>query len=207
MGLQGGIPRSGRRWLRTAIPTVIALGLIAAVALYAFISSLNQAPSSGGGLQFSTFQGDGFDFDYPRQWQVISRYQHAGMHGPTVLAAVGIGDFDLGCSYTSTSVTCDAAPHWTVPANGAVLAYHFSAWLGPTFVEPTPSLGPGDRWVEVGGRAAILSTTDQSMVWHFPGAPEFIEAHWGSLAAAEVRSQVQMVIDSWRWAPAGASAG
>src|ERR1044071_5100911 len=35
------------------------------------------------------FQGDDFSFRYPAAWREISGYEHAGMHGPTVLAAVG----------------------------------------------------------------------------------------------------------------------
>jgi hypothetical protein len=147
-----------------------------------------------------TFEGEGFSFDYPSDWEVIRRYQHFGLHGPTVLAAVGIGGFDLGCTTTPDSVSCPNGPRWTVPTNGVVLAYHFGSWLGPIAPQPTPSLGPGDEWVEVGGRSAVLSRTDNSMIWHFPGAPEFIEARWGPDLSDVAPGRVDDVIASWHWA-------
>ena len=147
-----------------------------------------------------TFEGEGFSFDYPSDWQVISGYQHFGEHGPTVLAAVGIGGFDLGCTTTANSVSCPNSPRWTVPSSGVVLAYHFGSWLGPIAPQPTPSLGPGDEWVEVGGRSAILSRTEGSMIWHFPGAPEFIEARWGPDVSDVAPGRVDDVIATWHWA-------
>ncbi len=147
----------------------------------------------------TTFQGDGFTFAYPMAWRLISGYEHAGIHGPTVLAAVGIGKFDLGCSYASTSVSCDASPRWSVSDNGVVLAYHSGAWLGAVVPYPTPTLGSGDQWVEVGGRSAVLSQRALSLVWQFPGAPESIEARWGSAVADDARADVEAVIASWAW--------
>lgn len=147
-----------------------------------------------------TFEGEGFSFDYPSDWEVISGYQHYGEHGPTVLAAVGIGGFDLGCTTTANSVSCPNGPRWTVPSDGMVLAYHIGSSLGPIFPQPTPSLRPGEEWVEVGGRSAILSRTDNSMIWHFPGAPEFIEARWGPDVSDIARGRIEAVIAAWRWA-------
>jgi hypothetical protein len=147
-----------------------------------------------------TFEGEGFSFDYPSDWEVISGYQQYGEHGPTVLAAVGIGGFDLGCTTTANSVSCPNGPRWTVPNDGVVLAYHFGSGLGPIAPQPTPSLGPGDEWVEVGGRSAILSRTDNSMIWHFPEAPEFIEARWGPDVSDIAPDRVEAVIAAWRWA-------
>jgi hypothetical protein len=146
------------------------------------------------------FQGDDFSFRYPAAWREISGYEHAGMHGPTVLAAVGIGDFDLGCSDVSTGVSC-SSPRWTVPGDGVVVAYHVGAWLGPIAPEPSPVLEAGERWVTVGGRPAVYSQTERSMSWHLPGAPEYIEARWGSAAGANARSQLDALIASWAWAP------
>lgn len=170
------------------------------------------APSSSpsttpAAVELSRFEGEGFTFDYPGHWRLISGYKHAGLHGPTVLAAVGIGDFDLGCTSTVNEVTCSAGPSWTVPDDGVVLAYRFGAWLGPIHPQPTPNLGPGDEWVEVAGRAAVLSRTDTSMTWHFPGAPEFIEARWGPGIAEAARSEVTTVIASWVWSPGSRPTG
>lgn len=195
---RGGRKRSPITWL--------VLAPIAAIILVAFAGLITggRAPSVKlstvePSTRLSTFRGDGFTFVYPADWRQISGYEHAGLHGPTVLAAVGIGDFNLGCSYTSTSVSCDSGPRWTVPDSGIVLVYRFGAWLGPIVPQPTPALGPGDTWVSVGGRATVLSETGHSLVWHFLGAPEFIEARWGPGAPAPVPSQVRAVVSSWQW--------
>jgi hypothetical protein len=146
------------------------------------------------------FAGDGFSFDYPGHWREISGYLHAGRHGPTVLAAVGVGDFDLGCSAAETnSMTCSAGPRWTVPNDGVVLAYRFDAWLGSIAPQPTPVLGTGDRWVDVAGRRAVLSETGTSMLLHFAGAPEYIEAHWGAAVAEDARAEVEATVAAWVW--------
>jgi hypothetical protein len=152
----------------------------------------------------AAFQGDGFRFTYPADWQVISGYQHMGFHGPTVAAAVGIGQFDLGCTVTSTSVACGADPHWAVPDDGVVLVYRFGAWLGMCFPDPaTPA--PGQSRVSVGGRPAILSSSEGSMTWRFPGAPEFIEARWGPNNPV-ARGQVETAVATWAWtSPSGCS--
>jgi hypothetical protein len=163
-------------------------------------------PTQATSPQLAHFEGVGFRFDYPDDWPVISGYGQAGMHGPTVLAAVGIGDFDLGCTTTSDSVSCPNSPTWTVPSDGVVLAYHVGSWLGPIAPEPTPSLGPGDAWVVVDGRVAVLSRTDTSMTWHLAGAPEFIEARWGPDVAQEAPGWVEAVIASWHWESSSPSA-
>lgn len=151
----------------------------------------------------STFEGQGFTFEYPQTWRVISGFEHAGLHGPTVLAAVGIGDFDLGCTSTPNSVSCDAGPQWTVPDDGIVLAYRISAWI-PSHPQPAPILARGERWVRVGGRDAVLSLGVSSMSWHVPGAPEFIEVRWGgSIDDADARTLAEAVISTWHWADLG----
>jgi hypothetical protein len=123
-------PARRATYRRTAAAILAAFGVIAAVVAIAFIMSTNQAPTSGGGWNFAHYDGDGFSFDYPDGWRVISGQQHTGLHGPSVMAAVGIGDFDLGCVSGPNSVTCPASPNWTVPDGGVVLAYHIGAWLG-----------------------------------------------------------------------------
>jgi hypothetical protein len=156
------------------------------------------APSLTAAEPTATFRGEGFTFHYPARWNVLSGYEHAGLHGPTVLAAVGLGGFDLGCSYTSTSVGC-GAPIWTVPDDGVVLAYHIGAWLGPVVPYPTPTLGPGDTWATIGGRPAVLSRLPRGLVYQLPGAPESIEARWGAADADQARAGVEAVIASWTW--------
>jgi hypothetical protein len=156
------------------------------------------ATLAGSQVPLVRFEGEGFSFEYPDSWQLISGYQHFGEHGPTVLAAVGIGDFDPGCTVSENSVSC-SSPRWAVPSDGVVLAYHIRPWLGPIAPQPTPSLGPHDEWVDVGGRAAVLTRTDASMTWQLPEAPEFIEARWGSDAASQAPDLIENVVGSWRW--------
>jgi hypothetical protein len=60
-------------------------------------------------------------------------------------------------------------------------------------------LDPGDEWVDVGWRGAIHSQLDNTMTWHFPGAPEYIEARWDPAIADQARSQLQMVLATWNW--------
>ena len=183
--------------LRLTTPSLIAVAAIVLVVLFALWQSL-QAVTSGGGRHLVLYEGDGFSFQYPDGWRVITGYQHYALHGPTVIVAVGTGDFDAGCWVTSTSVTC-GAPRWTVPADSVVLAYHLGGWLGPINPWPTPSLGPADRWEEVGGRSAVLSRTPTSLRWAFVGAPEFIEARFDPTIAEQASAEVQSLISSWRW--------
>lgn len=193
-------PAASLEWVTTATPTDPS----PSVGTAAPPSPPSTTPVAGA---LSRFEGEGFTFDYPEHWRLITGYQHAGIHGPTVLAAVGIGDFDLGCTSTVNEVTCNAEPSWTVPDDGVVLAYRFGAWLGPIAPQPTPDLGPGEEWVTVAGRPAVLSETGTSMTWHFPGAPEFIEVRWGPGVAELARSEVTMVIASWLWSPGTTSSG
>lgn len=190
------IDRRGSVW-RPLRPVLVALAIGLLFGIVALMLSLNPPYSSGGAVHYTHFGGDGFGFDYPDDWPVIAGPRHYGHHGPTVLAAVGIGDFDLGCTETSTSVSCASAPEWTVPDDGIVVAYHFSGHL--PMPQPIPSLAAGEEWAEVGGRNAILSRTSTSMRWHFPGAPEFIEARWGPAAAQTAPAQLQTVISSWHF--------
>lgn len=173
---------------RHAVLGAAVLGLVAVVGVG--VLATNPAPH--------TFQSDDFTFTYPAAWREISGYEHAGLHGPTLFAAVGIGDFDLGCSSSSTSVSCGST-HWTVPEDGVVVAYHLGAWLGPRRPQPSPALEAGEAWVMVGGRQVAFRETDRSMSWRLPGAPELIEARWGP-ANATARSQIEAVIASWAWA-------
>jgi len=184
---------------RMAAAILAAFGLIAAVAVIGLVLSTNQAPTSGGGWHFARYDGDGFSFDYPDDWRVISGHQHFGLNGPTVMAAVGIGDFDLGCVIAPNSATCPRSPNWTVPNGGVVLAYHFSAGGAMVAPQPLPPLGPNDEWVGVRGRPAVLTHLNNAMIWHFPGAPEFIEARWDPAIGDQARSQVEMLLATWDW--------
>jgi len=141
--------------------------------------------------------GQSFTFEYPADWQVVDDAQHFGLHGPTVYAAVGVGDFDSGCRQDANSTSC-SQPQWLVPDDGMVLAYHMRPWLGMD-PDPMPSLEPGDQVTEVDGRAAIFHQTALSMRWHLVGAPEYIEARWGQDAAASAPAVIEAVIGSWRW--------
>jgi len=151
-------------------------------------------------IDFVHFEGDGFGFDHPADWQILATPGHVGIHGPTLEAALGIGDFDLGCSETSTSVSCPADPVWSVPHNGVVLVYRFEPWLGMC-APATPPRGAPDEVAYVGGRAAHLTRGERWMTWEFPGAPELIEARWGDANDA-AQAQIEQVIKSWTWAKA-----
>lgn len=156
------------------------------------------SPTPSPSVGTSTFVGEGFTLTYPANWAVLSEYAHFGLHGPTVMGAVGIGEFSTGCAVDSTSVTCPADPHWVVPPDGVVLAYRFGGWLGPIFSLPPETPGPGEQSVDVGGRLAFRSDGALSMRIHFPGAPEFIEARWGAEYSG-APALIQAVLDSWVW--------
>lgn len=158
------------------------------------IPTTTPSPSVG----ISTFVGEGFTLTYPANWAVLREYAHFGEHGPTVMGAVGIGEFDTGCVVDSSSVTCPADPTWVVPPDGVVLAYRFGSWLGPLLPVPSETPGPGERSVDVGGRIAFRSDGAMSMRIHFPGAPEFIEARWGA-ESSDAPALIQAVLDSWVW--------
>lgn len=159
-------------------------------------SAASPAPSSS--ADRSTFVGEGFTFSYPASWEVLSQYAHFGLHGPTVMGAVGIGEFNTGCVVDSSSVSCPADPNWVVPPDGVVLAYRFGAWLGPIVSLPAATPGPGERSVDVGGRVAFRSDGAMSIRIHFPGAPEFIEARWGA-DSSDAPLLIEAVLDSWVW--------
>jgi hypothetical protein len=145
------------------------------------------------------FIGRGFALEYPVDWQVIGDFHPYGMHGPTVMGAVGIGSFDAGCTETATSTSC-GSPTWSVPANGVVVVYRFEA--GPGFVDrPDLVPGPGDALVLVGGRPAVLSRSERARTWTLETDFEIIEARWGPDTDPEVEAQVDAVIASWVWAP------
>jgi len=151
--------------------------------------------------QLTRFAGSNFSFHYPAHWRVISTERRFGEHGPAVLVAVGIGEFDIGCVTSSDAVTCESAPSWTVSDDGIVLAYYFGSWIGPIAdPDPSPSLRLGDQWVEsVDGRPAPFSQTASAMTWRFSGTPEYIGVHWGGALADDGPELARQVIDSWQW--------
>lgn len=85
-----------------------------------------------------------------------------------------------------------------MPAGGVVVAYRFDADL-PSRTQPVPPLAPGETWVKVDGRPAILSRTPTSLSWHFSGAPEFIEARWDPANSDAALDGIRLVVESWHW--------
>jgi hypothetical protein len=145
---------------------------------------------------FSRFEGHNFSFDYPSDWRVIAGFTMYG-NGPVVGGAVGIGDFDSGCRWLNEKdLRCDA-PSWRIPYEGIVLDYRIEANDGPG---PRPSLGPGEQWVDVGGREAVFTETGRSKTWQFSGLPEYIEVHWGAGLAETAPALIDTLIASWQWA-------
>jgi hypothetical protein len=117
------------------------------------------------------------------------------------MVAVGIGDYDLGCTgEIQTGVTC-VDPTWTVPDDGVVLVYILQDWPeGPIAPYPTPVVGPHDQWVDVGGRSALLSQDAAgNMQWSLLGTPEVIEARFGHNVADTAPQLIEAVIASWLW--------
>ena len=195
---EGDSTAAGR--ITFAIPLLIGVAvLLVVVALFAFWQWRPAVEMSRAGERVLLYHGDGFDFDYPEAWRVIAPYHHFGHHGPSVIVVVGTGDFDSGCVETSDSTTCSTGAKLMVLPNTVVVAYHLGSWLGPRYPVPPPSLGPTNRWVAVGGRAAVLSETATTLKWAFPGAPEYIDARFGPEVADEARSQIERLIASWRW--------
>jgi hypothetical protein len=184
------------RW-RFGIPLLISLVVLLVVGLFAFWPMRQPTGTSGTGERVLLYHGDGFDFVYPESWRVIAPYHHYGIHGPTVIVVVGTGGFDSGCVETSDSTSCSDV-QLTVPPDGVVVAYHLGAWLGRGHW-PSPSIGPTDQPVRVGGRQAVLSETATSVRWAFLGAPEYIDASFGAEVADDARSQIEVLIASWRW--------
>ena len=167
--------------------------------------TVTPAPSSSAtaGLVYYSGEGSnqGFEFDYPAAWNVISGYHEVVTHGPTVMAAVGNGDFDINCTGSFPGAVQCGDPIWTVPPDGVVLVYHLQDWpQGPVVPYPTPIVGPKDQWVEIDGRSALFSQgTDGTMTWSLLGTPEVIEARYGNAVADVATDQIQAVVDSWRW--------
>ena len=120
-----------------------------------------------------------------------------GIDGPIFLAAVGIGDFDDGCIWHANDLSC-SEPHRTVPDDGIVLDYRIAPNIG---YWPAPTLKPGDAWVTVGGRSALLSKSADEMTWQFLGLPEYIEVQWGQGLSKQVPDLVAQVMASWYWGP------
>lgn len=120
-----------------------------------------------------------------------------GIDGPIFLAAVGIGDFDDGCIWHANDLSC-SEPHRTVPDDGIVLDYRIAPNIG---YWPAPTLKPGDAWVTVGGRSALLSKSADEMTWQFLGLPEYIEVQWGQGLSKQAPDLVAQVMASWYWGP------
>lgn len=179
--------RAGRWWLPVP-PVVIDIVVVAWLFL--------------GRVGLAAYEGQGFRFDYPAAWRVISDMETCGLHGNFVWAAVGIGDFDLVRKETSypdgsRSISCGPVK-WTLPDGGVVLAYQ--DWALPRLVEPAGlELAPGDRWMSIDGRSALLSETSATMTWHFDQSFDWIEVRMSPGTAAANRDVVSRVLASWRW--------
>ena len=193
------------------IATNSALATASAASAAAPSASASASPSAtpANGLAHYSGEGSGrvFAFDYPSAWSVIGGYHEAYRHGRTLMAAVGIGNYDLGCTgEIQTGVTC-VDPTWTVPDDGVVLVYILQDWPeGPIASYPTPVVGPHDQWVDVGGRSALFSQDAAgNMSWALLGTPEVIEARFGSGVTDTAPAQVQDVIASWQWSTPGAT--
>jgi hypothetical protein len=181
--------------VRRSWPTVIAVGLVVLVAFAGIWSALNNGASSGGGIHTTEFSGNGFAFEYPVGWRVISRQVHDGMHGPVLMAAVGTGDFRFEC-VTDPGPECSGA-EWMVPSNRVVLAYWIDEQCCPLPPDPSPSLGAGEQLVIVAGRTAVVSRSTRVLRWNFPGTKEVIEARWGpDYSSAD---DVERSVSSWQW--------
>lgn len=185
----------------------------------------SSTPQASSIVPLSRFDADWFSFEYPAAWAVISEHEQCTMHGPLVGAAVGIGSIDLEefvpihgpgdrprpmaevgpVTVTADGVAC-TDPIWSVPEAGVVVAYHIGGTCCPTPPQPRPTLGPGEEFVEVDGVQAVFSQTESGLLWYlFCGGPEFcggdvyIEARWGPQADIDVKSQVQALVESWKW--------
>jgi hypothetical protein len=148
-------------------------------------------------VHLAHFDGDGFGFEYPASWDIVASSGHLGIHGPTLEAAVGIGDFSLGCSSTSTSISCPADPIWSVPHTGVLMVYRFPPWLGMCPAFPSATV-PADDIAYVGGRQAVLTVGERSMTWAFLSAPDLIEVHWGD-GNDTAPADIAALMASWRW--------
>jgi hypothetical protein len=184
--------------MSTRRAVLIWIAAMVVVGLMVIVGPRNQ-PS-----RLTRLEPDGlwFAFEYPRAWRVIHEYKQAGEHGPAVFAAVGIGEFDLGCTETPNSVTCPDAPSWTVPADGVVVAYRSDPICCVIQPQPSPMLGEGERLDAVDGMPAIYSETPNGATWHlFEGGPVYIEARWGDQAPPGTRAAVIALVASWEWIP------
>lgn len=204
-------PRRPNR--RRPLVVIAATLVLAVVALYALLPQVGQVASpdtSDSPRPPGTvirYVGDGFTFDFPATWRVISESEHVGLHGPTVAAAVGTGDLDLGCVTTPPSggdlggVGCPAEPRWDVPDDGVVVAYWARAHLGTPWATPTLVPGAAEHWESVGGRPATAHDDRASPVWRWRVEPEpwVIEARFGPAASEATRAAVRALVASWRW--------
>ena len=154
-----------------------------------------------GSADYAQGSGQAFAFDYPSSWEVIGGFHEVYTHGPTVMVAVGIGDYDINCGGSLPGAVNCGDPVWTVPDDGVVLVYRLQEWpQGPIAPYPTPEVGPADKWVQIDGRTALFSQgTGRSMSWSLLGTPEIIEVRFGSAVADTAPQQIQAVIDSWQW--------
>jgi hypothetical protein len=158
--------------------------------------------SGQGSNEYASGSGHAFTFDYPSAWNVISGFHEVYAHGPTVMMAVGIGNYDINCTGSLPGAVDCGDPIWTVPDDGVVLAYTLQDWpQGPAVPFPTPKVGPDDAWVEIDGRAALFSRdASGQMTWSLLGTPEVIAARYGASAGPAAATEIQAVIDSWKWA-------
>ena len=132
---------------------------------------------------------------------MIGGYHAVATHLRTLMVAVGLGNFDLACTGSFPGAISCEDYKWTVPEDGVVLVYRMEEWpQGPIEPYPTPSVEPGDHWVEIDGRTALFSQAgDGIMRWDMLGTPEVIEARFGSGVANTAPQEIQAVIDSWHW--------
>lgn len=123
---------------------VIVLGLLL-VACGSALPPPSPAPTATAAEKptLTRFDSYWFSFEYPSTWKVLGHYVACGLpHGPTIVGAVGIGSIDLeayppagpgdhprpmaevGPVPDTDTEYCPAAPNWTVPDSGVVVAIH-----------------------------------------------------------------------------------
>jgi hypothetical protein len=144
------------------------------------------------------YDSDGISFDYPSTWDVISGYEHWGIHGPSILFAVGTGTVDSGCVVEPASgmfeggVSCDSEATGRATGDQIVVYWYEGAHLFNP--DPLPWTTPGPGMTTIDGHTAIEFGTPNSIRWRI-GSVDYIEADWGP-DAVDAEAQVRALVAS-----------
>jgi hypothetical protein len=153
-------------------------------------------------VAFTHYGGEGFSFDYPSDWRVITDAQFTGAQ--YVLVVVGTGEWQSGCVTSGNATTC--GPNHLIADPGEVVAEFSLRGMGPAV--PIYELPPvGSTILESGLAASVDDGPSLTRAAIFvSGADKLaVDVRYGGPPTDNERASVHRMIESLA-PPGGVSA-